>query len=96
MELKGKELIRALSNESDTHQYIVKKVLDGMSRLLAKQLREGNIVKFSGIGEFERQELKEKRILSINTKKPIIVKPDPKIRFTPLPSFRKEVIKDNV
>lgn len=96
MELKGKDLIRAISNESDTYQYIVEKVLDGINRLLIKQLSEGNIVKFSGLGEFEKIEQKEKRIISIDTGKPIIVKPNPKIKFTPLPSFRKGVTKESV
>lgn len=96
MELKGKDLIRAISNESDTYQYIVEDVLDGINRLLMKQLSEGNVVKFSGLGEFKKVEQKEKRVLSIKTGEPMIVKPKPKIKFTPLPSFRNGVSKESV
>ena len=77
------ELIKLISNEVDVRQYVVKKVLQGLSIQVAKQINNKKRIKINGFGIFRRVDHAPRQIRNIHSGELTMVNVRPNVKFNP-------------
>ena len=91
--MKRKEFVKKIAENSQESPFVVQKILREFVKVLAEELKNGEKVTISGLGQFKIKPTKAKLARNTKTGEPVQLPERKKISFRPTDWIRKYIIE---